>query len=80
MIDDGLDLVFLFISDQVRWWTREVGSVGSGLLIGQEKRGVKYVVDAPGQREGKSIGHWRYYLVDEEGSLAPGGQLWGMIR
>jgi len=80
VIDDGLDLILLFILDQIRWWTREVGPVGSGLSIGQEKRGVKYVMDAPGQREGKSIGHWRYYLANAERSLTSGGQLRGVVR
>ena len=47
VIDNGLDLVFLFTLNQVRWWTHEVGSVGSGLLIGQEEGGVEYVMDAP---------------------------------
>jgi len=47
VVDNGLDLVLLFTLDQVRWRTREVGSVGSGLSIGQEEGGVEYVVDAP---------------------------------
>ena len=33
VIDNGLDLILLFIFDQVRWRTCEVGSVGSGLSI-----------------------------------------------
>jgi len=47
MVDNGLDLVLLFIFNQVRWRTCEVGAMGSGLSIGQEERGVKYIVDAP---------------------------------
>jgi len=79
VVDNGLDLVLLFTLNQIRWWTCEVGPVGGGLSIGQEKGGVKYVMDAPGQREGKSISHWRYYLVDAERSLTSRGQLRGVV-
>jgi len=33
VIDDGLDLVFLFAFDQVRQWPCEVGTVSRGLLV-----------------------------------------------
>src|SRR5712672_367694 len=80
VVDNGLDLVLLFALDQIRWWTRKVGPVDSGLSIGQEKRGVKHVMDAPGQREGESVSHWRYYLANTERSLTSGGQLRGVVR
>ena len=47
VVDDGLDLILLFIFNQIRWWTRKVGSMNRGLSIGQEEGGVKYVMDAP---------------------------------
>ena len=47
VVDDGLDLILLFTFDQIRWRAREVGSVSSSLLIGQEEGCVKYVMDAP---------------------------------
>jgi len=47
VVDDGLNLILLVIFDQIRWWTCEVGSMGSSLLVRQEKRSVKYVMDAP---------------------------------
>jgi len=57
VVDNGLDLVLFFIFDQVRRWMREVGSVSSGLSVGQEEGSVKYVMDTPRQGKGKSIGH-----------------------
>jgi len=47
VIDNGLDLIFLFVFDQVRRWPCEVGTVGRGLSIGQEQRGVEHVMNAP---------------------------------
>jgi len=47
VVDDGLNLILLLVFDQIKWRMREVGSVGSGLSIGQEKGGVEYVMDAP---------------------------------
>jgi len=47
VVDDGLDLILLLIFDQVRGWTCEIGSMGGGFLVRQEKGGVKYVMDAP---------------------------------
>jgi len=34
VVDNGLDLILLFIFDQIRWRAREVGSVSSSLSIG----------------------------------------------
>jgi len=34
VVDDGLDLIFFLVFDQVRRWACEVGPVGGGLLVG----------------------------------------------
>jgi len=47
VVDNGLDLVLLLIFNQIRWWMREVGSMGSGLSVRQEKGGMEHVMNAP---------------------------------
>jgi len=47
VVDNSLDLVLLFVFDQISRWTHEVRSVGRGFSIGEEERGVKYVMDSP---------------------------------
>jgi hypothetical protein len=34
VIDDGLHFIFFFVSDQVRWWSAEIGSVSGSFTIG----------------------------------------------
>ena len=46
VVDNGLDLIFLLVFDQVRWWAREVRSMGSGLPVRQEEGGMEHVMDA----------------------------------
>src|SRR5712671_6211032 len=52
VVDDGFDLILLFIPDQVGWRSCEVGSVGDSFSVRQEERDVEHVVDPP--RQGKS--------------------------
>jgi len=72
MIDDGFDLIFLFVVDQVRQRLSEVGSMRGGFFIGQEQGGVEYVVNSPRQGKSELVRHRRYDLVDVERTLASG--------
>ena len=34
MVDEGFDFVLFFVLDQIRQWSREIGSMDSSFLIG----------------------------------------------
>jgi len=47
VIDDGLDFILFFTLDQIRRWPHEVGAMRSSFFIGEQKGGVKHVVNPP---------------------------------
>jgi hypothetical protein len=51
MINNVLDLVFLFSGDKVRQWPRVIWSMHRGLTIRGQQEGVEDVMDGPGHGE-----------------------------
>jgi len=58
VIDNGLDLVFFFAFDQIRWRPREVGDRAQSFhYTAAGSEAWKHVVDAHDKGERKLIGH-----------------------
>jgi len=37
VIDDGFDFVFLFVVNEVWWWSGEIGAMGGSFLVREKK-------------------------------------------
>ena len=73
VIYDSFHFEFFFPGFQVRWWSRVIGPMLLCFAIRGQQACVKYVMDGPGRRKGKSVRDGRNLLRDKEGAMMSGG-------
>jgi len=79
MVNDVLNFIFFFASDQIRWRACKVGSMDDCFSVGQKEGCMEHIMNAPRQGKRELIGYRRYHFSDVEWSLSSRGEFRGVI-